>query len=59
MMGKPEEKRQVGRPRRGWEDNIKMNIREKGWRGMDWIKMVPDRGQWRVVVNTAINLHIP
>ena len=44
-MGKPEGKRQLGRPRRRWEDNIKTYLREVGWGGMDWIELAQDRGQ--------------
>jgi hypothetical protein len=46
----------LGRPRYGWVDNIKMHLREMGHYGMDWIHLAQDRGQWRVLVNTAMNL---
>jgi hypothetical protein len=59
LVGKPEEKRQLGRPRRRWEDNIKMDLTETGWDGMDWIDLAQDMDQWRAVVNTAMNLRVP
>jgi hypothetical protein len=46
LVGKPEGKRPVGIPRHRWEDNIKMDFREIGWGGMDWIYLAQDRGQW-------------
>jgi hypothetical protein len=58
-VGKPEGKRPLGRPRRRWEDNIIMDIREIGWGGMDWIDLVQDRDQCRALVNTAMNLRVP
>jgi hypothetical protein len=59
LIGKPEGKRPVRRPRRRWVDNIKMDLREIGWDGMDWIDLAQDRDQWRAFVNTAINLRVP
>jgi hypothetical protein len=59
LAGKPEEKRPLGRPRRGWVDNIKMDFREIGWDGGDWIDLVQDRDKWRGLVNTVINLLVP
>jgi hypothetical protein len=59
LVGKPEGKRPLGRPRRRWVDNIKMDLREIGWDGVDWIKLVPDRDQWRALVNTVMNLRVP
>jgi hypothetical protein len=56
LVGNPEGKRPLGRPRRRWVDNIKMNLREVGWDGEDWIDLAQDRDQWRVLVNTAMNL---
>jgi hypothetical protein len=56
LVGKPEEKRPLGRPRRGWEDNIKMYLREIGGGDMDWIDLTQDRGQWRALMNTVMNL---
>jgi hypothetical protein len=58
MVGKPERKRPLGRPRRLWVDNIKIDLREIGWDAMDWIK-AQDRDQWRALVNTVMNLRIP
>jgi hypothetical protein len=55
-VGKPEGKRPRGRPRRWWEDNIKMDLREIGWGVMDWIDLAQDRDQWRALVNTIMNL---
>jgi hypothetical protein len=59
LVGKPEGKRPLGRPRRKWEDNIKMDLREIGWGGMDWIDLAQDRDQWNVFVNTIMNLRVP
>jgi hypothetical protein len=58
LVGKPEEKRPLGRPRRTWEDNIKIDLREKGWGGMDWSHLALDRDQWSGLVNTVINLRV-
>jgi hypothetical protein len=54
LMGKPQ-----GRPRCRWVDNIRMDLREIGWDGMDWIDLAQDRDQWRALVNTVINLRVP
>jgi hypothetical protein len=58
-MGKPERKRPMGRPRRRWEDNVKMDLREIEWGSMDWIDLPQDRGQWGALVNTLMDLRIP
>jgi hypothetical protein len=58
-MGKPEGKRPLGRPRHRWVGNIKMDLREIGWGGMNWIELVQDKDQWRALVNTAMNLRFP
>jgi hypothetical protein len=58
-MGKPEGKRPLGRPRCGWMDNIKTDLREKGWDGGDWIDLAQDRDQWGVSVNTIMNFRVP
>jgi hypothetical protein len=58
-VGKSEGKRPLGRPRRRWVDNIKMDLREIGWGGMDWIDLAQDRDQWRSLVNTVINFRVP
>ena len=49
-MGKPEGRRPLGRQKRGWRDNIKMDLREVGWEGMDWIDLAQDRDRWRAHV---------
>jgi hypothetical protein len=59
LVGKPEGKRPLGRPRRRWVDNIKMDLREIGWDGVDWIDLAQDRDQWQALVNTVINLRVP
>jgi hypothetical protein len=59
LVGKPEVKRPLGRPRRRWVDNIKMYLRGIRWAGMDWIELAPDRDKWRALVNTLMNLRVP
>jgi hypothetical protein len=59
LVGKPEGKRPLGRPRRSWVDNIKTDLREIRWDGVDWIDMGQDRNQWRALVNTVLNLRVP
>jgi hypothetical protein len=59
LVGKPEGKRPLGRPRHRWVDNIKMDLSEIGWDGMVWINLAQDRDQWRVLVNTVMNLRFP
>jgi hypothetical protein len=56
LVGKPEGKRPLGRPRCRWEDNIKMDLQEVGCGGMDWIRLAQDRCRWRALVNAVINL---
>jgi hypothetical protein len=56
---KPEEKGPLGRPRRRWVDNIKMDLREVEWNGMDWIDVVQDSDQWRALGNMVMNLRVP
>jgi hypothetical protein len=58
-VGKPEGKRPLGRPRRRWVDNIKMDLTEIGWDGVDWIKLAQDSDLWRALVNTVMNLLVP
>jgi hypothetical protein len=53
LVGKPEGKRPLGRPRRRWVDSIKMDLREIGWDDVDWIDMAEDRDQWTALVNTV------
>jgi len=55
-VGKPEGKRPLGRPRRRWEDNIKMNVQEVGCGGRDWIELAQDRDRWRACVNALITI---
>jgi hypothetical protein len=56
--GKSRRKRPLGRPRRRLVDNIKMDVREIGWDGMDWIDLAQDRNQWRALVNAVMNLRV-
>jgi hypothetical protein len=58
LVGKPKGKRTLGRPRRRWVDNIKMDLREIELDGVDWIDMAQDRDQWRALVNTILNLRV-
>jgi hypothetical protein len=59
LAGKQEGKRPLGKPRHRWVDNIKIDLREIGWDGMDWIDLSQDRDQWRALVNTMMNLWVP
>jgi hypothetical protein len=59
LVGKPEGKSPLGRPRRRWVDNIKMDLGEIGWDGGDWIELAQDRDHWRALVNTLMNLGVP
>jgi hypothetical protein len=59
LVGKPEGKRPLGTSRRRWVNSIKIDFREIGWDGMDWIDLAQDRSQWRAVVNTVMNLRVP
>jgi hypothetical protein len=59
LVGKPEGRRPLGRPRRRWMDNIKMDLREVEWGGMDWINLAQDRDRWRALVNAVMNLRVP
>jgi hypothetical protein len=59
FVGKPEGKRLLGRPRRGWENNVGMDVREIRWEGVDWMHLAQSRDKWRAVVNTVMNLWIP
>ena len=59
LVGKPEGKRSAERPRRRWEDNIKMDLQEVGGGGMDWIELAQDRDRWRALVTAIINLWVP
>jgi hypothetical protein len=59
LVGKPEFKRPLGRPRRRWVDNIKMDLGEVGWGDVDWIRLAQDRNKWRAVVKGVMNLGVP
>jgi hypothetical protein len=56
LVGKPEGKRRLGRPRRRWEDGIRIDIWNTGWGSVDWIQLAQDRDRWRAVVHTVMNL---
>jgi hypothetical protein len=58
LVGMPYGKRPLKRPRRKWVDNIKTNLKEIGWNGMDWIDLAHNRNQWRALVNTVMNLRV-
>jgi hypothetical protein len=58
-MGKPEGKRPPERPRRRWEDNIKMALQEVGCEIIDWIELAQDRDRWRALVNAVMNIRVP
>jgi hypothetical protein len=57
LVGKPEGKRPLERPRHRWVDNIRMDLEEVGWGGVDWIGLARERNRWRTVVNSLLNLH--
>jgi hypothetical protein len=59
LVGKPEGKRWLGRPRRRWVDNIRMDLGEVGWGDVDWIGLAKDRNRWRALVKSVLNLWIP
>jgi hypothetical protein len=59
LVGEPEGKRPLGKPRRRWEDNIKLDLGKIGWGDMDWIDLAEDRDQWRALVNTVMILWVP
>ena len=59
LVGKPEGKRALGRPRRRWEDNIKMDLQEVRCGSMDWIELARDRDKWGALVNAVINFRVP
>jgi hypothetical protein len=58
LVGKPEGKTPLGRPRRRWEDVIRMDLRENGLGGVDWIRLAQDRDWWRAVVSAVMNLRV-
>jgi hypothetical protein len=59
LVGNPEGRRPLGRPRRRWVDNNKMDLGDVGWDGRDWIDLAQDRDRWRAYVNAAMNLRVP
>jgi hypothetical protein len=59
LLGRPEGRRPLGIPRRRWEDNIKMDLQDVGWVGMEWIDLAQDRDRWRALVNAVMNLRVP
>jgi hypothetical protein len=59
LVGKPEGKRLLGRPRRRWVDNIRMDLGEVGWGDVNWIGLDKDRTRWRALVNSVLNLRVP
>ena len=59
LVGKPEGKRPFGRPRRRWEDNLKMDLLEVGGGSGDWMELAQDRDRWRAIVSTVMNLRVP
>jgi hypothetical protein len=59
LVGEPEGRRPLGRPRRRWVNNIRMDLGEVGWGNMDWIGLAQDRNRWRALVNSVLNFHVP
>jgi hypothetical protein len=59
LIGNPEDKKPLQTPRRRWEHNIKIDLREIGWGDVDWIHLAQDRDQWRALVNSVMNLRVP
>jgi hypothetical protein len=59
LLGKPEEKRPLGRPRHRWMDNIRMDLVQVGWGDVDWIGLAQDRDMWRALVNSVLNIRVP
>jgi predicted small integral membrane protein len=59
LVGKPEGRRPLGRPRRRWLDNITIDLVELGWVDMDWIGLAQDRDRWKALVNSVLNLRVP
>jgi hypothetical protein len=58
LVGKPEGKRLLGRPRRRWQDGMRTDLKEIGWGSVEWIQLAQDRDRWRAVVNTVMNLWV-
>jgi hypothetical protein len=59
LVGKPEGNRPLKRPRYRWEDNIRLDLRERGWESLDWIHPAEDRDQWQALMNVVMILHVP
>jgi len=59
LVGRPEAQKQLGKPMRRWDDNIRRDLRERGWEVVDWIHLTQGNDQWRNLVNTVLNLQIP
>jgi hypothetical protein len=59
LVGKPKGRRPLGRPRHRWLDNIRIDLVEVGWGDVDWICLAQDRGRWRALVNSVLNLRVP
>jgi hypothetical protein len=59
LVGNPERKRPLGRPRRRWVDNIRMDLGEVGWGDVDWVGLAKDMNRWRALVNSVLNLRVP
>jgi hypothetical protein len=59
LVGKPVERRPLGRPRRRWDDNIRMDHRKMGHGGMDWMELAQDKDRWRALVSAVMNLRVP
>jgi hypothetical protein len=59
LVGNPEGKSPLGRPRRRWVDHIRMYLVEVGWNDVDWIDLAQDRDRWRALVNSVLNLRVP
>ena len=59
LVGKPEGRRSLGRPKRRWEDNIRMDLREVGFGCVDWMELAQDRDRWRALVSAVMNLRVP
>jgi hypothetical protein len=59
LVGRPEDKRPLGRPKRRWEDNIRMDLREMGIDGTNWSRLAQDRVRWRAFMNMVMNIRVP
>jgi hypothetical protein len=59
LVGKPEGRRPLGRPKHRWVDDIRMDLKEIGWGGVNWIRLAQDRKRWRALVNSVLNLRVP